>query len=170
MAVKSEKYQLSRSWSPDLTFGLIRTAMVWGSRGSMKKVFKACFSCCYRLICTQLCYSAQIPLPSENCTLHCSRHTKNHFLHQPSAPAQRPTTFGSIEISENHAAHAPKSLFHHHNHRIVNSIKNTPKPAAHQRHMSPSALGPQRPYHSGSIGKSHCTLSKITFSQPQCGR
>ena len=104
---ESEKCQLSRSWSPDLTFGLIRTAMVWGSRDSMKKVFKVCFSCCYRLICTQLCYSAF------QRKLHFALlpRTKNHFLHQPSVPAQRPTTFGSISITENHAAHAPKITF-----------------------------------------------------------
>jgi hypothetical protein len=28
-----------------LLLRLIRTAMVWGSRDSMKKVFKVCFSC-----------------------------------------------------------------------------------------------------------------------------
>jgi hypothetical protein len=127
--VKSEKCLFSRTWSPGLPFGgLIRTA-IWDS---MKKVFQVCFSCRYRLICTQSCNSVS------KRKLHSALlpHTKNHFLHQPSAPAQRPTTFGSIGLTEKITLHTlQKSLFHHHNDRIVNSIKNIPQHSTHQNHF-----------------------------------
>ena len=52
------KNEISLPWSPGHNFWLIRTAMVRGSRDCMKKVNKVCFSCCYRLIYTHVCYSA----------------------------------------------------------------------------------------------------------------